>query len=486
MSQVEVEIHLGDNLEILKTFPGESFDLIYIDPPFNTGKRQGRTTLKTVRDPHGDRTGYQGQRYRTIQLGTVSYTDSFGQYQAFLEPRLREAYRVLKKTGAFFFHIDYREVHYCKVLLDQIFGRASFINEIIWAYDYGARSKRRWSPKHDNILWYAKTPSAYTYRYEAIDRVPYMAPGLVGKEKAERGKTPTDTWWNTIVPTNGKEKTGYPTQKPLTILNRIIRTHSHPGDRVLDFFAGSGTTGEAAFTNGRDVVLVDNNPEAIRVMKHRLARAKPTLYEEGKPISEPRERRDLFDVPERAPECHAYAEVRILAQEADTLSQEYAAKRRDWEGSPFGWIREGGSSRQKGTIGEKIVERYLAGKGFDVARSPNSEADRLINGIRAEIKMSTLWENGTYTFQQLRDQNYQFAVCLGISPFDAHCWVLPKQTIMRQRELGGITPQHGGAGGTDTAWLKVDPKNVPAWLNDCGGTLSQAVQRIAEIVKTST
>lgn len=272
-----LDIHFGDNLEVLRTLPDAAFALIYIDPPFNTGKVQARTRLKTVRDEAGDRTGFQGQRYRSIKLGEQSYADIFSDYLAFLEPRLKEAHRLLTPDGSLFFHIDYREVHYCKVLLDQIFGRESFINEIIWAYDYGARATRRWSPKHDNILWYAKNPKNYTYRYEDIDRIPYMAPGLVGPEKAARGKTPTDTWWHTIVSPNGKEKTGYPTQKPLAILSRIIRVHTNPGDAVLDFFAGSGTTGEAALRLGRRATLVDNNPQAIEVMAQRLAFAQPVF-----------------------------------------------------------------------------------------------------------------------------------------------------------------------------------------------------------------
>ena len=273
-----LHIHFGDNLEVLRTLPDATFALIYIDPPFNTGKVQARTRLKTVRDDAGDRTGFQGQRYRSIKLGEQSYADIFSDYLAFLEPRLMEAHRLLTPDGSLFFHIDYREVHYCKVLLDQIFGRESFINEIIWAYDYGARATRRWSPKHDNILWYAKNPKNYTYNYDAIDRIPYMAPGLVGPEKAARGKTPTDTWWHTIVSPNGKEKTGYSTQKPLAILSRIIRVHSNPGDAVLDFFAGSGTTGEAALRLGRRATLVDNNPQAMEVMARRLAFAQPHFH----------------------------------------------------------------------------------------------------------------------------------------------------------------------------------------------------------------
>jgi site-specific DNA-methyltransferase (adenine-specific) len=261
----------GDNLPILRTMPSGSVHLIYIDPPFNTGKIQSRTTIKTVRDDEGDRTGFVGKRYRTIPLGTTAFDDHFDDYIAFLEPRLVQAHRLLTPTGSFFLHIDYREVHYCKVLLDSIFGRGSFINEIIWAYDYGARSRSKWPTKHDNILWYAKDPSRYTFNYDEIDRIPYMAPGLVGPEKAARGKTPTDVWWHTIVSPTGREKTGYATQKPVRLIERIIKVHSSPGDTILDFFAGSGTTGEASARNARDFILIDNNPEAIRTMANRLS-----------------------------------------------------------------------------------------------------------------------------------------------------------------------------------------------------------------------
>ncbi len=283
----DLEIHHGDNLEVLSRFDDDSFDLIYIDPPFNTGRAQSRTRIRAVRDRNGDRTGFGGRRYRTVKLGTSAFADVFDDFLAFLEPRLREARRLLSPTGSFFVHLDPREVHYCRVLLDAIFGRSCFLNEIIWAYDYGARSKRRWSAKHDNILWYAADPRHYTYRYEAIDRIPYMAPALVGAEKAARGKTPTDVWWNTIVSPTGKEKTGYPTQKPLAILRRIVEVHSNPGDRVLDFFAGSGTTGEAALRAGRRAVLVDESSEAIRVMSRRLAFAHPALYEKGRAVPPP-------------------------------------------------------------------------------------------------------------------------------------------------------------------------------------------------------
>ncbi|MDX2146765.1 MAG: site-specific DNA-methyltransferase [Planctomycetota bacterium] len=266
-----IDIHLGDNLPIIRGFGDATFHLVYIDPPFNTGRAQARTRIRTVRDEQGDRTGFQGRRYRTSRVGTSSFRDAFEDYLGFLEPRLREAHRLLTPAGAMFLHVDPRESHYCKVLMDTIFGRASFMNEIVWAYDYGARATKRWSPKHDTIFWYVKDPKRYTFRYADIDRIPYMAPALVGPAKAARGKTPTDTWWNTIVSPTGKEKTGYPTQKPRAIVDRIVRVHSNPGERLLDFFAGSGTLGASAAALGRDAVLVDENPEAIRVMRRRFA-----------------------------------------------------------------------------------------------------------------------------------------------------------------------------------------------------------------------
>jgi len=269
----------SENLAALRSLPDSSVQLIYVDPPFNTGTTQQRTRMKTVRDDAGDRTGFGGNRYRTEKLATAPiYTDRFDDYIGFLRPRMIEAHRVLSPTGSLFLHIDPREVHYCKVMLDEVFsahgvaGRACFQNEIIWAYDYGARSTKRWPAKHDNILWYTKDPKRYTFNLEASDRIPYMAPGLVGAEKAARGKTPTDVWWHTIVSPTGKEKTGYPTQKPLGILERIVRVHSNPGDTVLDFFAGSGTTGEAAARNDRSYILIDQNPEACALMKTRLKR----------------------------------------------------------------------------------------------------------------------------------------------------------------------------------------------------------------------
>ncbi|MGB4595417.1 MAG: site-specific DNA-methyltransferase [Anaerolineaceae bacterium] len=273
------KIFFGDNLQVLRGMTDEAIDLIYIDPPFNTGKVQARKQIKTSRAENGDRIGFGDNSYATEVVGQKDYEDTFSDYSAFLRPRLEEAKRVLKPDGSLYFHIDYREVHYCKVMLDDIFGRENFINEIIWAYDYGGRARDRWPAKHDNILFYARNAKNFTFNRDDIDRIPYMAPGLVSAEKADRGKLPTDTWWHTIVGTNSKEKTGYPTQKPLGVLERIIRASSNPGEMVLDFFAGSGTTGEACLKTGRQFILVDSNPQAIEVMRTRFANRSDVVFE---------------------------------------------------------------------------------------------------------------------------------------------------------------------------------------------------------------
>jgi site-specific DNA-methyltransferase (adenine-specific) len=268
----------ADNTSVLSALPDAFFQLIYIDPPFNTGRTQKRHATTSTRDPKGARTGFGGQNYTTVVERLASYDDRFIDYWAFLGPKLEEAWRLLTPTGTLYLHLDYREAHYAKVALDALFGRDSFLNEIIWAYDYGAKSKSKWPAKHDTILVYVKDPLNYYFDSAEVDREPYMAPGLVTPEKAARGKLPTDTWFHTIVPTSGKEKTGYPTQKPEGILRRIITASSAPGDYVLDFFSGSGTTAAVAAKLGRHYVAVDENPEALAIMKKRLKPLSPTKF----------------------------------------------------------------------------------------------------------------------------------------------------------------------------------------------------------------
>ena len=266
------KIIFGDNAEVLPRLPERFARLIYIDPPFNTGRAQKRDRMRvTATAGEGDRGGFGGRRYEVEAIDSSSYDDAFEDFETFLMPRIDASLQCLTPDGSLFVHLDCREVHYIKVALDRTLGRERFMNEIIWAYDYGGRPKNRWPSKHDTLLWYAMNPGNYVFNYDEMDRIPYMAPGLVTPEKAERGKTPTDVWWHTIVPTSGREKTGYPTQKPLGVLNRVIRVHSCPDDVVLDFFAGSGTTGESAARHGRGFVLIDNNEGAVRVAANRLA-----------------------------------------------------------------------------------------------------------------------------------------------------------------------------------------------------------------------
>jgi len=262
----------GDNEQALAALPEGVFDLIYMDPPFNTGRAQARRTLSVVADHGGDRVGFGGRRYASQVLQTLSYDDEFADYLAFLEPRLRRARELLAPHGTFYFHIDYREAHYCKLLLDELFGRDAFLNELIWSYDYGAKPRRRWPAKHDTILVYVRTPGAHHFDADAVEREPYMAPGLVSAEKAARGKRPTDVWFHTIVPTNGREKTGYPTQKPEGVLRRIVSASSRPGGWCLDPFAGSGTLGAVCQELARRFVLIDENPTATEVMINRLGK----------------------------------------------------------------------------------------------------------------------------------------------------------------------------------------------------------------------
>jgi DNA modification methylase len=270
LRRVEGEIVLGDNLAVMAGFADGAFRMIYLDPPFNTGRDRAARRLRTVAAPDGDRAGFGGRRYRSELLEGSSYRDRFDDYLGFLEPRLHEARRLLDPGGTLYLHLDYREAHYVKLLCDEIFGRDCFLNEIVWAYDYGAKPRRRWPSKHDTILVYVRDPDGYWFDADAVEREPYMAPGLVTPEKAARGKLPTDVWWHTIVPTSGRERTGYPTQKPEGLLRRMVLASSRPGDRVADFFAGSGTLGAVAAAAGRRYVLVDANPDAVAIMERRL------------------------------------------------------------------------------------------------------------------------------------------------------------------------------------------------------------------------
>ena len=279
MAKLQNKIYLADNLTVLRSLPSNSIELIYIDPPFNTGRSQQRSKESTRRNDEGNRIGFKCKRYETVRSQVLSYDDQFVDYWAFLEPRLEEAKRVLKSTGTLYLHLDYRESHYAKVLLDALFGPDCFLNEIIWAYDYGGKSKSRWPAKHYTILVFVRHPKQYYFDSETVDREPYMAPGLVTEEKVAKGKLPTDVWWHTIVSPTGKEKTGYPTQKPIGILRRIIQASSKEGDVVLDFFAGSGTTGVVANMLNRKFLLVDQNPEALEVIKQRLEGVKYELVD---------------------------------------------------------------------------------------------------------------------------------------------------------------------------------------------------------------
>jgi len=260
----------GDNLALSATLPDGAARLVYLDPPFNTGRTQRHQPVRVVRDAEGARIGFQGRSYAAVRGELSRYDDRFDDYWAFLSPRLEEAWRLLDARGTLYLHLDYREAHYAKVALDALFGRDCFLNELIWAYDYGAKSTRRWPAKHDTILVYVKDPGSYYFDSSAVDREPYMAPGLVTPEKAARGKLPTDVWWHTIVGTNAAERTGYATQKPLGVLRRIVQASSAPGDLVLDLFAGSGTTGAAAAALDRRFLLCDESPAAVAVMRARL------------------------------------------------------------------------------------------------------------------------------------------------------------------------------------------------------------------------
>ena len=491
-------IYFGDNLPILKTLPNESVDLIYIDPPFNTKRVQKRVTIKTVRDKNGDRKGFNGNTYRTLELGIKEYQDKFDSYiDGFLKPRLIEAYRLLKSHGSLYFHIDYREVHYCKILLDEIFGRESFMNEIIWAYDYGGRAKTKWPAKHDNILFYVKDPKKYVFNSKDVEREPYMAPGLVGAEKAQQGKMPTDTWWptftgsnkprlpldtwwfffakgqqndtwwQTIVPTGSKERVGYPTQKPRKLIDRIIKASSNKGDIVLDFFAGSGTVGESCLELGRNFILIDKNKPSLEVMSQRFSgytniswvNFDPKPYQTSPKIKQ---------VPQIDQETLKLSEEFVMFVTTSSALRDELEDTNDlWDNSPFEWAIKL-PPRKKGKLGGKLVASWLASKDLNINTSKDSSETITINEHKVAIKFSTLWTNGIYKFQQIRNTGYEFVLCLGISPFDVHCWIFE-----RKYALEHATKQHKG-GAKSEYWMTIDPKNPPEWAINHGGTLSEA------------
>jgi site-specific DNA-methyltransferase (adenine-specific) len=465
------KIIFGDNLEELNKIPDESIDLIYIDPPFNTGKSQKMDRIKTIRSKNGDRTGFQGNKYQTISLGTKQYVDSFGDsyIENFLMPRMREAYRVLAPHGSLYFHIDYRESHYCKIMLDTIFGRECFINEIIWAYDYGAKQKTKWPTKHDNILFYVKDPAKYVFNAYAIDREPYMAPGLVGPEKASRGKLPTDTWWHTIVGTNSKERTGYPTQKPLGVINRIIQASSYIGDTVLDFFAGSGTVGESCLKLNRKFILIDNNRDALAIMAKRFSGVKSIEWVGFEP-----QKYELKDAV--VPEEITIQDFQLLVSASSYLKLDLESPGGEWEESPFGWILDLPPAA-KGKLGRHLILTWCISKGFSVDHSVEKDASLLINGKRVNTKFSTLWSGGIYKFQQIRDLNYDYLICMGISPDEAHCWILRKDDVLSNAKI-----QHKGRGEKGSEyWISVNPNSPPPWITTSGGTLFQAYQAMLKI-----
>ncbi len=491
------KIYFGNNLPILKRIESESVDLIYIDPPFNTKKTQKRTTVKTVRDTNGDRKGFQGNTYRTIELGTKAYEDTFDSLIDFLRPRLIEAHRILTSQGSLYFHIDYREVHYCKILLDEIFGRECFLNEIIWAYDYGGRAKSKWPAKHDNILFYAKDPKRYIFNRNDIDKEAYMAPGLVGAKKAEKGKLPTDTWWptytgtnkpkspldtwwfffakgqqndtwwQTIVPTGSKERVGYPTQKPRKLIDRIIKASSNKNSVVLDFFAGSGTVGESCLELGRSFILIDKNKSALEVMAQRFSGYNNIIWNNFNPKpfqlkinTKPQPEKETLKLSE---------EFMMFATISSYLKEDLEGTNDLWINSPFEWVIKL-PPRKKGKLGGKLVASWLASKDLQIDTSKDASETITINGRKIAIKFSTLWTNGIYKFQQIRNTGYEYVLCLGISPFDVHCWVFDKKYALEH-----ATKQHKG-GAKSEYWITIDPKKPPEWAMEQGGTLSKAYQ----------
>jgi site-specific DNA-methyltransferase (adenine-specific) len=536
-------IYFGDNLPILKSLADESVDLIYIDPPFNTGKIQKHTRIKTVKSKNGSRRGFQGNTYETIELGTRAYQDSFNStdsnfgnsdaekayldlapeasiyfLETFLRPRIEEAYRILQPHGSLYFHIDYREVHYCKLLLDRIFGRESFLNEIIWAYDYGGRARSKWSAKHDNILFYAKDPKHYIFNSHEVDKEPYMAPGLVGPKKLEQGKMPTDTWWarfsgtnrsisasdtwwlhfakeqdempvlrgqpkgqndtwwQTIIPTGSKERLGYPTQKPRILMDRIIKASSSEGATVLDFFAGSGTVGESCLRLGRSFILIDNNKSALEVMAKRFAGLTDIEWNRFDPTPYAMNKEELETQTVSSPKPKLSQEFVMLASVANYLQGDLEESNDLWINSPFEWILKL-PPRKKGKLGGDLIASWLASKGILPESTREAGETIQINGLRFATKFSTLWTSGSYKFQQIRSKGYDYVICLGISPFDAHCWVFERQYAVKNGK-----PQHK-SGKVADYWIELNPKKPDEWTTNSGGSLDQAYRIIKRLLK---
>jgi site-specific DNA-methyltransferase (adenine-specific) len=254
-------VHKGSALDLLHSIPDESIDLIYTDPPFGTGNIQTMDRKKAGKT-----------------VSKIEYSDKYENYLDFLEPHLIQMHKVLKSTGTMYLHMDWRWVHYAKVMCDGIFGMENFLNEVVWSYNFGGRGKDRWPQKHDTILVYIKEMGKHTFNWNDIDRIPYAAPELqyVGrtKEEAEKriaeGQVPTDVWSMSIVGTASKERVGYPNQKPQKLMKRAIVASSNVGDIVLDPFGGSGSTAAAAMEANRKFITGDSSPDAIQTMRNRF------------------------------------------------------------------------------------------------------------------------------------------------------------------------------------------------------------------------
>lgn len=276
------QLLLGDNLQVLKTLPDESVDLIYLDPPF-----------------------FSNRNYEVIwgDAGEVrSFNDRWSgdmmHYIGWLKERVQEMHRVLKPTGSLYLHCDWHADAYIRVhILDPIFGEKNFRNEIIWAYtNSGGRSKNGFAKKHDTIFWYSKLSKNFIFNSKdvLIERRAGKTSrgGIIGIDKDGRsfqeiksngkvyryfldeGKIPEDVWTIETMPPHGRERLGYPTQKPEALLERIIKASSNEGDVVLDPFVGGGTTVAVAEKLNRKWIGIDQSVQAIKVSQERIAKIK--------------------------------------------------------------------------------------------------------------------------------------------------------------------------------------------------------------------